>query len=564
MKKAVLFSTFAALASFQSVAQCPPGETQVTMTIVTDAYGSETTWEVTGPGGSPVYGSGGPYQDQSGAGEYPQTPVSFCVPDGTVLTITVEDSYGDGMCCLYGDGSWTISVGGTDVATGGSFGSSQSANVVLGTDLGISTLGVPVVIAQGNTTITGTVTNAGITAISGFTLDYAVDGGAPVSQNFSATVQPGSSYTYTFTTPWNATVGSHTIELTLSGVNGDLFAGNNTLSSNVGVATQSVQRTVLVEEFTSSTCPPCASYNTTFDPLLGSLNTNDAGSNYAAIKYQMNWPSPGNDPSYNPDGNARKSYYGVTGIPDVFLDGRAEANGFINNSGNLATEASKPAFVNVDITYALTGFDLTANVTVNSYADFAGTYKLHIAATEDFYTFSGNTTGQDEYHYAQRKMMPNAQGTTVNLTAGGTETISHTYTFTEGGPAQGNYNLWGTLDGVTLVAFVQNSTTKEILQADFVNVVATGVEENVLDNSLRVFPNPSNGVVNVAFDLPSGQQASLEVTNVLGEVVYTTSRSIGAGAQREVVDLSTLTNGVYYMTITAGDLKSTRKVTLNK
>ena len=152
MKKAVLLSTFAALASFQSFAQCPPGETQVTMTIVTDAYGSETTWEVTGPGGSPVYGSGGPYTDQ-GAGEHPQTPVSFCVPDGTVLTVTVNDSYGDGMCCLYGDGAWTISVGGTDVATGGSFTSTQTANVVIGTDLGITSLGIPVVIAQGNTTV---------------------------------------------------------------------------------------------------------------------------------------------------------------------------------------------------------------------------------------------------------------------------------------------------------------------------------------------------------------------------------------------------------------------------
>lgn len=560
MKKAVLLFTFAALASFQSIAQCPPGETQVTMTVVTDAYGSETTWEVTGPGGSPVYGSGGPYQDQTSAGEFPQTPVSFCVPDGTVLTVTVEDSYGDGMCCNYGDGSWTITVGGNDVATGGSFGSSQTANVVLGTDLGIATLGIPVVIAQGNTTVTGTVTNAGITAITGFTLAYAVDGGTPVSQNFSTTVQPGASYTYSFTTPWNATVGSHTIDLTLSGVNGDVFAGNNTLSRSVGVATQSVTRTALIEEFTSSTCPPCAGFNSTFDPLLNSLNTNNGGSNYSAIKYQMNWPSPGNDPSYNPDGNARKSYYGVTGIPDLFVDGKANSG----SSSALSAAQAQPAFVNVDLTYALTGFDLTANVTVTSYADFAGTYKLHIAATEDYYSYPASTTSQDEFHYAMRKMMPNAQGSTVTLTAGGSQNFTQTYTFTEGGPAQGNYNLWGTLDGVTLVAFVQNTATKEVLQADFVNVVATSVAENALDNSLRVFPNPSNGLVNVVFDLPSGQQASLEVTNVLGEVVYTTTRSVGAGAQRELVDLSTLTNGVYYMTITAGDLKSTRKVTLNK
>jgi hypothetical protein len=33
----------------------------------------------------------------------------------------------------------------------------------------------------------------------------------------------------------------------------------------------------------------------------------------------MNWPSPGNDPSYNPDGVTRQNYYGVTGIPDVYI-----------------------------------------------------------------------------------------------------------------------------------------------------------------------------------------------------------------------------------------------------
>lgn len=560
MKKALLLSTIAALASLQGFAQCPPGETEVTMSVSTDAYGSETTWEITGPGGSPVYGSGGPYSNQGSAGAYPQTPVSFCVPDGSIIIITVEDSYGDGMCCNYGNGGWAVNIGGNDVATGGSFGSSETATVVLGTDLGISTLDIPAVVPQGNLSVSGKVVNSGLTPVTGFTLEYVVDGGSPVSQNFTNTIQPGGNYTYTFTTPWNATVGGHSMVVNLSGVGGDAYAANNTITRSVGVATQSVTRTALVEEFTSSTCAPCASFNSNFDPLLTSLNTNVGTSNFAAVKYQMNWPSPGNDPSYNPDGNTRRGYYGVTGIPDPYVDG-APTNG---TGGALNTAQAKPAYVNVEITYTLTGFDLTANVTVTSYADFAGTYKLHIAAIEDYYSYPASTTSQDEFHFAMRKMMPNAQGTTVTLTSGGTQTYTQTYTFTEGGPAQGNYNLWGTLDGVSLVAFVQNNTTKEVLNADFVNVVATGVEENLLDNSLRVFPNPSNGLVNVVFDLPAGEKATLEVTNVLGEVVYSASRNVGAGAQRELIDLGSLNNGVYYMTITAGDLKSTRKVTLNK
>ncbi len=560
MKKALLLSTFAALASLQGFAQCPPGETEVTMSVSTDAYGSETTWEITGPGGSPVYASGGPYSNQGSAGAYPQTPATFCVPDGSIIVITVEDSYGDGMCCNYGNGGWAVNIGGNDVATGGSFGSSETATVVLGTDLGVNSLNIPAVVPQGNLSVTGEVVNSGLTPITGFTLEYAVDGGTPVSQNFSNTVQPGAAYTYTFSTPWNATVGGHSVVVTLSGVGGDAYAANNSLTQAVGVATQSVTRTALVEEFTSSTCAPCASFNSNFDPLLNSLNTNVGTSNFAAVKYQMNWPSPGNDPSYNPDGNSRRGYYGVTGIPDPYLDG-APTNG--TNAALTAAQAN-PAYVNVDLTYTLTGFDLTANVAVTSYADFAGSYKLHIVATEDFYSYPASTTSQDEFHFAMRKMMPNAQGTTVTLTSGNTQNYSQTYTFNEGGPAQGNYNLWGTLDGVSLVAFVQNNTTKEVLNADFVNVTATGVEENLLDRSLRVFPNPSNGLVNVVFDLPAGETATLEVTNVLGEVVYSATRNVGAGAQRELVDLGSLNNGIYYMTITAGDLKSTRKVTLNK
>src|SRR5436190_3606048 len=155
------------------------------MSIITDRYGEETTWAVTGIGGTPVYGSGGPYTQQAANGEYPMTPVQFCVPDGVVLVVTVNDAYGDGMCCAYGAGSYTLNVGGTDVATGGEFTETESHFFQAGPqqtyDLAAITNTMEDIVAQGNRDVTGSLYNVGTTAITNFTLNYRIDGGTTVS-----------------------------------------------------------------------------------------------------------------------------------------------------------------------------------------------------------------------------------------------------------------------------------------------------------------------------------------------------------------------------------------------
>ena len=543
--------------------QCPPGETEVTMTIVTDRYGEETTWEVTGPGGTPVYGSGGPYTQQPANGEYPQPPVSFCVPDGSVLEITVDDTYGDGMCCAYGNGSWTISVGGVDVASGGTFASSETSSVVIGKDLGVAALSMEAVIAQGSTTIEGTVANNGTEPVSGFMLAYAVDGGTPVQQTFTATVAPGAAYDFSFGTPWSATVGPHSIDLTLSGVPGDLFPGNDMLMQNVNVATQSVSRVVVMEEFTSSTCPPCASFNAVLDPYLSSLNTNEPGSGIVAVKYQMDWPAPGNDPSYNQDGETRRAYYGVTGIPDPFVDGVDVTTGGTDDA--IMEHMTKAAFVDLITSNTISGTTLTVDVELTPYADFPGSHKLFIAATENYYPYPASTTSQDEFHYAMRKVLPNGNGITLSaLQAGVTQTETQSHTFTIGNPAQGNSNLWGSsMNNITVVTFIQNTSTGEILQGG-ISLVTTSIGENELDRGLSVFPNPSNGLVFLDVELEQSAQVSYQVFNALGEIVRTESRSTPAGGQRFTMDMSDLESGLYYVSVQSGDMRATRKVTLTR
>ena len=103
---------------------CPPCDNDITLTIVLDNYPEETSWDVRDSGGA-VYASGGTYGSQPDGSTVVE---NFCVPDGC-YDFTIYDSYGDGICCSYGNGSYTLTdAGGATLASGGSFGSSETTN----------------------------------------------------------------------------------------------------------------------------------------------------------------------------------------------------------------------------------------------------------------------------------------------------------------------------------------------------------------------------------------------------------------------------------------------------
>ena len=76
---------------------------EVTLRLVLDQYGSETTWAVKDKDGITMY-QGGPYQNGA-KGKVIETPL--CLADGC-FTLEVFDSFGDGLCCRYGKGSISI------------------------------------------------------------------------------------------------------------------------------------------------------------------------------------------------------------------------------------------------------------------------------------------------------------------------------------------------------------------------------------------------------------------------------------------------------------------------
>ncbi len=99
-----------------------------TFSLTTDNYGGETSWSVSDSSGSTVAGGSG-YASNSDYSE------DVCLADGS-YTLTVNDSYGDGICCNYGNGSYALTIEGETLASGGQFGTVDSTNFELGNGSG--------------------------------------------------------------------------------------------------------------------------------------------------------------------------------------------------------------------------------------------------------------------------------------------------------------------------------------------------------------------------------------------------------------------------------------------
>ena len=93
------------------------------ITIVPDNYPSQISWTLEDSDGTALATGGA-------------NSTEVCLPSGC-YTFTINDSYGDGICCDHGTGSYTLSTSnGGVLATGGDFGYNESVQVCPGVMFG--------------------------------------------------------------------------------------------------------------------------------------------------------------------------------------------------------------------------------------------------------------------------------------------------------------------------------------------------------------------------------------------------------------------------------------------
>ena len=82
----------------------------------------------------------------------------------------------------------------------------------------------------------------------------------------------------------------------------------------------------------------------------------------------------------------------------------------------------------------------------------------------------------------------------------------------------------------------------------------TTILVNALPIDARMFPNPNKGSFSVKGTLGSTKDAAVayEITNMLGQVVYSNNTIATGGMINEQVSLSSFTSGMYLLTIKSG------------
>ncbi|MFZ5552941.1 MAG: T9SS type A sorting domain-containing protein [Bacteroidota bacterium] len=92
----------------------------------------------------------------------------------------------------------------------------------------------------------------------------------------------------------------------------------------------------------------------------------------------------------------------------------------------------------------------------------------------------------------------------------------------------------------------------------------SAVDEVALSEKINVYPNPNSGIFTFTIDVPGTGDFTMNLVNVLGENVFTSSAKNVTGKYSRNIDLSHLSSGVYYLTLKMDGASYAKKIIINK
>lgn len=189
----------------------------------------------------------------------------------------------------------------------------------------------------------------------------------------------------------------------------------------------------------------------------------------------------------------------------------------------------------------------------------AGTYNVSLTVT-----YAGQTATQSQTGYVTVNPKPTATATStpVDVTTGGN---NGTATVNVTGGTQPYTIVWnpGGQTGASANNLAAGNYTATITDANGCATTAqttvasnVGISDADLAASVVLFPNPTNGLVTV--ELPINTQViNLQLTDVVGRNLMVVPVN---GQQRMVLDLGSLSEGVYNLTIVAEGARATKRL----
>lgn len=248
-------------------------------------------------------------------------------------------------------------------------------------------------------------------------------------------------------------------------------------------AQQIPKKYVVVEIATGTWCTYCPGSAMGADDLV------ENGHSVAIIE------NHGGDSYQNVYSTARNNLYNPSGYPTAYFNGR---NAVVGGSH---TETMYPSYLpkynaeisvstsfDLDLSYTNTGSEYDVTVALNKVADYSGTnLKLFLVLTEskieeEWQDYSG-------LNFVNRRIYPDQNGIVLDFSTETSQTFNYNFT------VDPLFNL----ANCELVAFVQDYTSKEILQADKEILQADAVGANNVGIFANEIPDNCSNVINPSF-----------------------------------------------------------------
>jgi PKD repeat protein len=152
-----------------------------------------------------------------------------------------------------------------------------------------------------------------------------------------------------------------------------------------------------------------------------------------------------------------------------------------------------------------------------------------------------------------------------------TNGLSPTHTYT----AAGHYNICVRAIascGDTSAAVCQNDSlyrtngANSVISVTVINTTAaTGIKTTTEKTAqVSIYPNPSAGVFTLNLTNVAEAKAQINITNILGEVIYSTQEQVNNGIMVKQIDLENTANGAYFMRVSVNSQAYTSKIIINK
>jgi hypothetical protein len=135
------------------------------------------------------------------------------------------------------------------------------------------------------------------------------------------------------------------------------------------------------------------------------------------------------------------------------------------------------------------------------------------------------------------------------------------WTFSNGGSATGASTVqsFGTNGPASAVVTVTNDCGSASSTLNF----TVGMGENALA-TLRVFPNPTSGLVRVEFPMATSGSAEVRVTSIAGTQLAVQRGVYNAGTQQVELDLRSLASGIYLLEVQTEDAVGVQRLVVER